>query len=134
MLELPTSPDANEFKIAPRLTAARPLSVVNPLMPAEPVTSPVANAVVMVPLLDPTSPPPIPFEPTLTTTAAQVKPNPQGVVTAGTVTPATPPRFCPTRPPALLPLPTCTWPVAETLMIVPAFVPASVPANCELTL
>jgi hypothetical protein len=56
----------------PRFTAASPPSVVNPLVPAAPVTSPVANAFVMVPLLEPTSPPPIPFDPTLIATDAQV--------------------------------------------------------------
>ena len=45
---------------------------MNPLVPAAPVTSPVANAFVMVPLLEPASPPPIPFDPTLTATDAQV--------------------------------------------------------------
>ena len=59
-------------KSSPGLLAASPPSVVNPLVPAAPVTSPVANAFVMVPLLKPTSPPPIPFDPTLTATDAQV--------------------------------------------------------------
>ena len=52
--------------MAPRFTAASPPSVVNPLVPAAPVTSPLANAFAMVPLFKPTSPPPLPFDPTLT--------------------------------------------------------------------
>src|SRR5262245_9708870 len=66
---LPTATVADEFEIEPRFTAASPPSVVNPLTPAAPVTSPVANAFVMVPLFKPTSPPPLPFGPTLTATS-----------------------------------------------------------------
>ena len=72
MVGLPTSPEANELEIEPRLTAASPPSVVNPLVPAAPVMSPVANAFVIVPLLEPTSPPPRLFDPTFTATDAQV--------------------------------------------------------------
>src|SRR5215470_18677516 len=89
-LGLPTATDATEFEIEPVFTAASPPSVVNPLVPATPATSPVADAFVMVPLFKPTSPPPLPFAPTLTATS-----------------------------------------VAEMLLIEPAFVPASVPANWE---
>ena len=84
---LPTSPEASEFEIEPRFTAASPPSVVIPLLPAAPVTSPVANAFVMVPLLKPTRPPPLAFAATLTATAAQVWPAMQGWVSAGTVAP-----------------------------------------------
>src|SRR5262249_59306187 len=52
-LGLPTATDANEFEIEPVFTAASPPSVVNPLVPATPATSPVADAFVMVPLFKP---------------------------------------------------------------------------------
>src|SRR5262249_33607321 len=66
---LPTTTDANEFEIEPVFTAASPPSVVNPLVPATPATSPVADAFAMVPLFKPTSPPLLPFAPTLTATS-----------------------------------------------------------------
>src|SRR5262249_61951831 len=46
-LGLPIATDANEFEIEPVFTAASPPSVVNPLVPATPPTSPVADAFVM---------------------------------------------------------------------------------------
>src|ERR671923_2627606 len=113
MFGLPTSPDANEFEIEPRFTAARPPSVVNPLAPAAPVMSPVANAFVIGPLLEPTSPPPIPFDPTFTAPVAQVWPATQGWVSAGAVALTIVPRLRAARPPTVLPVPPSTWPVAK---------------------
>src|SRR6516165_1263495 len=106
MVGLPTSPEANEFEIEPRLTAASPPSVVNPLVPTAPVTSPVANAFVIAPLLEPTSPPPRLFDPTLTAPLAQVWPAAQG--STGTVV-----------APAMLAEATVTLPLAWELVMVP---------------
>ena len=101
----------------PWLTAASPPSVVDlpwpstPPVPAEPVTLPVANALSMMPLLKPTSPPPAPFEPTVTVPIAQAWPAPQLVAAVGAVSlPKIVPKFCPTSPPA-----TANWqvPLAE---------------------
>src|SRR6266498_1945483 len=57
-----------------------------PLLPAAPVTLPVANASSMRPELKPTRPPPVPFEPTRTFPPADES--------------AIEPKFCPTKPPA----------------------------------
>jgi hypothetical protein len=61
-----------------------------PLVPAAPVTLPLANASLMMPKLRPTSPPPAPFGPTLIFPAADEL----------TIVP----KFCPVRPPAPTPL------------------------------
>jgi hypothetical protein len=71
-----------------------------PLTPAAPVTAPVANALVMVPPLTATSPPAVPFAPTLMTPVAQVWPAPQAWFSAGTIVPTIVPKFSPARPPA----------------------------------
>ena|SRR5436190_5411659 len=57
-----------------------------PVVPAKPVTPPVADALSMMPALNPTRPPPVPFEPT-----AMLPPAKE---------PVTVPKFCPTSPPA----------------------------------
>ena len=127
---LPTSPEASEFEIEPRFTAASPPSVVIPLLPAAPVTSPVANAFVMVPLLKPTRPPPLAFAATLTATAAQVWPAMQGWVSAGTVAPEVlSDQTARGASAAHLHL-TGGGDVADCSCVVPA----SVPTNCEFTL
>src|SRR5262245_16990818 len=128
MFRLPTFPEANEFEIEPRFTAASPPSVVKPVVPAAPVTSPVANAFVIVPLLEPTSPPPLPFDPTLTAPVAQVWPATQGWVGVGAVVPAIVPKFVATKPPAVLPVPPCTSPVAKEERMVPVLLPTKPPA------
>src|SRR5262245_51828543 len=55
-------------------------------MPAAPVILPLASAFAMMPPLNPTSPPPVPFEPTLTFPPADEL--------------AIVPKFCPAKPPA----------------------------------
>src|SRR5262249_50279730 len=91
-LPVPTLPLAVESEISPCLLPATPPSVVlppcplRPLVPAAPVTFPVANAFSMIPELKPTSPPPVAFEPTRTFPPADES--------------AIAPKFCPTRPPA----------------------------------
>src|SRR6266478_8840573 len=127
MFGLPTPPDANEFEIDPRFAAASPPSVVNPPVPAAPVTLPVANAFVMVPLFKPTSPPPLPFDPTFTEPVAHVCPATQDWVSTGAAAPAMVPRFRATSPPAVLPLPPCTWPIAKEERIVPTLLPTNPP-------
>src|SRR5262245_66053167 len=57
-----------------------------PLVPATPVTLPLASVFLMMPELNPTSPPPVPFCPTLTFPPADE--------------PAIVPKLCPTKPPA----------------------------------
>ena len=71
-----------------------------PPAPAAPVTLPVANALVMLPVLNATSPPAVPFEPTLTAPLADE--------------PAIVPGLVPTSPPAKLSVPPLTIaPVAD---------------------
>ena len=118
---LPTLPRATEPKMRPWLTAASPPNVVDlpwsstPPVPAAPVTLPVANALSMMPLLKPTSPPPAPFEPTVTAPVAQAWPAPQLWVSVGSVSfPTMVPKFCPTRPPA-----TANWQALPTEQPVP---------------
>src|SRR5512133_931981 len=57
-----------------------------PLLPAAPATLPIADALSMIPALNPTSPPPVPFEPT-----AMLPPADEWTIV---------PKFSPTRPPA----------------------------------
>ena len=59
---------------------------MSPPAPAGPVTLPVANALLMLPALSATSPPAVPFVPTLTAPLAQVWPAAQSRF-AGTVVP-----------------------------------------------
>jgi hypothetical protein len=80
-------------------------------------TLPVANALVMLPVLSATSPPAVPFVPTLTAPLAQAWPAAQSRF-AGTVVPAIAPAFCPTSPPAKAELPPATLPSAKELLIV----------------
>jgi hypothetical protein len=69
------------------------------LMPAAPVTPPVANAEMMMPSFHPTSPPPTALEPTLTAPVAQVWPATHAWFAAGTAVPWIVPKLSPTRPP-----------------------------------
>ena len=80
---------------------------MSPPAPAGPVTLPVANALLMLPALSATSPPAVPFVPTLTAPLAQVWPAAQSRF-AGTVVPSIAPAFCPTSPPAKAELPPVT--------------------------
>ena len=63
-----------------------PPSPSTPPEPGAPVTLPAANALAMTPVLKPTSPPAVPFEPTKTSPIASEK--------------AMVPKFSPTSPPA----------------------------------
>jgi hypothetical protein len=87
----------------------------SPPVPAAPVTLPVANAFAMLPVLEPTSPPPVPFEPTLTLPCAYDWP-------------VIPPEFSPTSPPTRLNAPPLMLPLADDPVIVPKLVPTSPPA------
>src|SRR5262245_33760490 len=138
-----------------------------PLLPAAPVTLPVADALAMMPALKPTRPPPVPFKPTAMLPAADdwaivpkfppTKPPAEtlwqellaaqfGLVCKTLAVDATfvvaeesatfaPGALNPTRPPrpTLMSAPPLTWPLAETLLIIPALMPASMPSHCEVT-
>ena len=91
---------------------------MTPRVPAAPVTFPVANALVMVPLLRPASPPAVPLTPTLTAPLAHAWPAAQSWVRLAAAAPVIVPKFFPARPPTKLSAPPLTSPVAEEPVIV----------------
>src|SRR6266508_6250600 len=102
-----------------------------PPVPDAPLTAPVANALVMVPLFTAASPPAVPFAPRLMTPVAQVWPAPQAWFSAGTAVPAIALRFSPTSPPTKLNAPPLTVPLAEEAVMVPRLVAARPPATLK---
>src|SRR5262249_42469762 len=107
---------------------ASPPNVVNPLTPAAPATSPVANAFVMVPLLEQIGRAPCRVGAKFTAPVAQVWPATQGWVGVGAVVPAIGPQFVATKPPAVLPVPPCTSRVGKEERMVPVLLPTKPPA------
>ena len=97
----PTLPVAFDWNTRPRLVPTRPPRIVlgscpgwPPVLPAAPVTAPLALPLKISPLLKPTNPPPRPFEPVWTAPVAETE-------LATNMSP-TVPLLKPTSPPALM--------------------------------
>jgi hypothetical protein len=109
-------------------------------VPFEPTAMlPPADEWMIVPKLSPTSPPaetfwqellPAQFGSvcgTFAVDATFVVAEEPAIFAPGKLNPMSPPR------PTLMSAPPFTWPLAATLLIIPALMPASVPSHCELT-